>query len=47
MADFQTVDLAEVGQFDVVLYLGVLYHMKEPLTCLERLRRGHQGGRRH
>ena len=39
MADFQTVDLDEVGQFDVVLYLGVLYHMKEPLTCLERLRR--------
>ena len=26
------------GQFDVVLYLGVLYHMKEPLTCLERVR---------
>ncbi|MGH9079310.1 MAG: hypothetical protein ACRDYE_04375 [Acidimicrobiales bacterium] len=21
-----------------MLYLGVLYHMKEPLTCLERLR---------
>ncbi len=39
LADFQTVDLDEVGQFDVVLYLGVLYHMKEPLTCLERLRR--------
>ena len=39
VADFQTVDLDEVGQFDVVLYLGVLYHMKEPLTCLERLRR--------
>jgi tRNA (mo5U34)-methyltransferase len=39
LADFQTVDLEEVGQFDVVLYLGVLYHMKEPLTCLERLRR--------
>ena len=38
LADFQTVDLDEVGQFDVVLYLGVLYHMKEPLTCLERLR---------
>ena len=36
VADFQTVDLDEVGQFDVVLYLGVLYHMKEPLTCLER-----------
>jgi tRNA (mo5U34)-methyltransferase len=38
VADFQKVDLNELGQFDVVLYLGVLYHMKEPLTCLERLR---------
>ena len=38
VADFQTVDLEEVGQFDVVLYLGVLYHMREPLTCLERVR---------
>ncbi len=38
VADFQTVDLAGLGQFDVVLYLGVLYHMKEPLTCLERVR---------
>ena len=39
LADFATVDLDTVGQFDVVLYLGVLYHMKEPLTCLERLAR--------
>jgi hypothetical protein len=38
LADFQKVDLEELGQFDVVLYLGVLYHMKEPLTCLERVR---------
>jgi tRNA (mo5U34)-methyltransferase len=38
VGDFQRVDLDELGQFDVVLYLGVLYHMKEPLTCLERLR---------
>jgi tRNA (mo5U34)-methyltransferase len=38
VADFATVDLDSVGLFDVVLYLGVLYHMKEPLTCLERLR---------
>ena len=38
VADFQTVDLDEVGHFDVVLYLGVLYHMREPLTCLERVR---------
>ncbi len=39
VADFQTVDLDGLGQFDVVLYLGVLYHMKEPLTSLERVRR--------
>jgi len=38
LADFTTVDLSTVGHFDVVLYLGVLYHMKEPLTVLERLR---------
>jgi tRNA (mo5U34)-methyltransferase len=38
VADFATVDLDSVGTFDVVLYLGVLYHMKEPLRCLERLR---------
>ncbi len=38
VADFQTCDLDEIGVYDVVLYLGVLYHMKEPLTCLERVR---------
>ncbi len=38
VTDFATADLGGVGHFDVVLYLGVLYHMKEPLTCLERLR---------
>jgi len=38
VADFATADLAPLGTFDVVFYLGVLYHMKEPLTCLERLR---------
>ncbi len=32
------VELDQLGQFDVVLYLGVLYHMKEPLVCLERVR---------
>ena len=47
VADFQTVDLDEVGRFDVVLYLGVLYHMREPLTCLERAARGHRGRGRH
>jgi tRNA (mo5U34)-methyltransferase len=37
LADFATVDLDTVGHFDVALYLGVLYHMKEPLRALERL----------
>jgi tRNA (mo5U34)-methyltransferase len=26
-----------VGVFDVVLFLGVLYHVKDPLRCLERV----------
>ncbi|MGH9043592.1 MAG: class I SAM-dependent methyltransferase [Acidimicrobiales bacterium] len=38
VADFASCDLGPVGRFDVVLYLGVLYHMKEPLTVLERLK---------
>ena len=38
VADFTTADLGELGTFDVVFYLGVLYHMKEPLTCVERVR---------
>jgi tRNA (mo5U34)-methyltransferase len=38
VADFMTTDLASLGSFDIVLYLGVLYHVKEPLTALERLR---------
>lgn len=39
VGDFMKVDLDELGTFDVVLYLGVLYHIKEPLTALERLRK--------
>lgn len=27
-----------VGQFDLVLYLGVLYHTPDPIRCLRRLR---------
>ena len=37
-ADFMNYDLAKLGRFDVVLYLGVLYHMEEPLTALRRVR---------
>ncbi len=39
VADLLTADLEALGRFDVVLYLGVLYHMREPLTALRRLRR--------
>ena len=39
VADFMTADLESLGTFDVVFYLGVVYHIKEPLTALERVRR--------
>lgn len=38
VGDFATMDLAPLGTFDVVLFLGVLYHLEEPLTSLRRLR---------
>lgn len=38
LGDFTTIDLAPLGTFDVVLYLGVLYHMRDPLGCLDRVR---------
>ena len=37
VADFTTCDLEALGRWDVVLYLGVLYHMEEPLTALRRV----------
>ncbi len=37
VTDFMTCDVATVGVWDVVLYLGVLYHMEEPLTALRRV----------
>ena len=36
--DFMTMDLAALGTFDVVLFLGVIYHLEEPLRALRRLR---------
>ena len=39
VADLMTTDLDALGEFDVVLYLGVLYHVEEPLTALRRVRR--------
>lgn len=39
VGDFMHYDLDRLGEFDVVLYLGLLYHMEEPLTAMQRLRR--------
>jgi tRNA (mo5U34)-methyltransferase len=39
VADFAAVDQTSLGTFDIVLFLGVLYHVKEPLTALEAVRR--------
>jgi tRNA (mo5U34)-methyltransferase len=39
VADFQRADLDAIGRFDVVLFLGVIYHMRDPLEALRRLLR--------
>jgi tRNA (mo5U34)-methyltransferase len=39
VGDFMTVDLTTLGVFDVVFYLGVLYHMLDPFAALRRLRK--------
>ena len=36
-ADFMQLDPKEIGQFDLVLFLGVLYHLRHPLLALEQL----------
>ena len=37
-ADFMTTDLDALGTFDLVLFLGVLYHLQDPFLGLRRLR---------
>jgi tRNA (mo5U34)-methyltransferase len=37
VADLLDCDLDALGTFDIVLYLGVLYHMRHPLLALERV----------
>jgi tRNA (mo5U34)-methyltransferase len=37
VADFMTTDLEALGTFDVVFYLGVLYHMQDPLRAMRRV----------
>ena len=41
--DFMSMDLERLGTFDVVLYLGVLYHMVNPVGALHRLRQVTRG----
>lgn len=35
--DFTTMELDQLGRFDVVFYFGVLYHMVDPIHALKRL----------
>jgi tRNA (mo5U34)-methyltransferase len=37
VAEFMDTDLKKIGMFDVVLYLGSLYHMENPLLALRRV----------
>ncbi|MBL8026565.1 MAG: DUF1698 domain-containing protein [Fibrobacteres bacterium] len=37
VADFMKMDLVELGTWDVVFFLGVLYHLQNPLEGLKRL----------
>jgi len=43
VGDFMTMDLSALGTFDVVLFLGVIYHLEEPLRALRRLRQVTRG----
>jgi tRNA (mo5U34)-methyltransferase len=37
VGDFMSMDLEPLGRFDVVLFLGVLYHLHNPFAAIERL----------
>jgi tRNA (mo5U34)-methyltransferase len=37
VGDFMTISESAVGAFDVVLFLGVLYHLEEPLSAIRRV----------
>ena len=39
VCDIMTADPDTLGPFDVVLFMGVLYHMESPLESLKRVRR--------
>jgi tRNA (mo5U34)-methyltransferase len=35
----EDLDPADIGHFDIVLFLGVFYHLRDPIAVLDRLRR--------
>ncbi len=37
VGDFMTIDPSSLGTFDVALFLGVLYHLRDPFGALQRL----------
>ncbi len=37
VGDFMTMDLTSLGRFDVVLFMGILYHLEDPLRAMRRL----------
>ncbi len=37
VGDFMQMDISQLGEFDVVLYLGVLYHMENPFEAIKRV----------
>lgn len=37
VGDFMTMDLETLGRFDVVLFLGMLYHLEDPLGAVRRV----------
>jgi len=37
VGDFMTMDLNPLGHFDLVLFLGVLYHLEEQLSAMRRV----------
>jgi tRNA (mo5U34)-methyltransferase len=39
VANFMEINVDDLGVFDVVLFLGVLYHMENPLEALKRVAR--------
>jgi len=35
--NFMNCDIVEIGGFEIVLFLGVLYHLENPFECIKRI----------